>query len=90
MVLLIFIIQTKSESRTVSTRVKFNRVISKKDVTGINLFSDNNSNNEMNSFNGEPRKCDELSPVILNEILGAAFNSRCVLDIHELSINLNF
>lgn len=66
--------QTKSESRTVSTKVKFNqKVIAKKEITSLNLVTD-----ESKSII-EPKKCDELSALVLNDILGAAFNSRCVL-----------
>lgn len=75
--------QTRSESRTVSTKVKFNRVISKKEITDLNLFS----NNESEIDSSEPKKCDELSPVVLNEILGAAFNSRCVTILCEFGIS---
>ena len=73
-IVLILIMQTKSESRTVSTKVKFNqRVIAKKEITSLNL------NNDENISKIEPKKCDELSALVLNDILGAAFNSRCVL-----------
>ena len=66
--------QTRSESRTFSTKVKFNqKVIAKKETSLKNLGTDQYISNM------EAKKCDELSPVVLNDILGAAFNSRCVL-----------
>ena len=72
-IVLLFIMQTKSESRTFSTKVKFNqKVIAKKEITSLNLV-----NNESIS-KIEAKKCDELSALVLNDILGAAFNSRCV------------
>ncbi|XP_070494365.1 protein trunk [Chironomus tepperi] len=63
--------QTKSESRTFSTKVKFNqKVIAKKEITSLNLVNDEKRSSI------EPKKCDELSALVLNDILGAAFNSR--------------
>lgn len=63
--MLILIMQTQSESRTVNTKITFNRMI-------LNERSPIKNNENL------VKKCDEISPVILNDILGAAYNSRCV------------
>ena len=67
-IMLILIMQTQSESRIVNTKVKIRRVIPQKSETP--------------AISDEPNRCDELSPVVLNDILGAAFNSRCV-HVHD-------
>lgn len=59
---LFLIIQAQSESRTVNAKV--NRVIMNR--------------NDVIEEKKDVRRCDELPQPILNDILGAAFNSRCV------------
>lgn len=61
---ILLIMQAQSESRTVNAKV--NRVMSNK--------------NDVIDLKKGVRRCDELSQPILNDILGAAFNSRCVFE----------
>lgn len=64
---LFLIIQAQSESRTVNAKV--NRVIMNR--------------NDVIEEKKDVRRCDELPQPILNDILGAAFNSRCVFETFE-------
>jgi hypothetical protein len=59
---IVLLILTLNKSRTVAAKVTFNRM----------------KLSEKNYQNDEVKRCDEISPVVLNDILGAAFNSRCV------------
>lgn len=54
------------ESRTVKSSGKFN-------VNQVIMNDDTMMDDEQKEF----KKCDELSKIMLNDILGAAFNSRC-------------
>lgn len=58
----ILIILLLSISETICAKISFNRM----------KLSEKSYQNE----NYQVKRCDELSPVMLNDILGAAFNSR--------------
>lgn len=71
-VALIMMMQIYAESRTVS-KFKYKKYAVRSEFVE-NVVEDNNSNG---GGSGEPvRKCNELPAPILNDILGAAFNSR--------------
>lgn len=61
-VLVLIMMQIKAESRTVNSKFKYNKIIVK------TLENDENKPKTV--------KCSELSAPVLNDILGAAFNSR--------------
>lgn len=64
-IILIFIMmQIKAESRTVNGKFKYNKIVTK--------HQDNTESNGMTKV----VKCSELPAPVLNDILGAAFNSR--------------
>lgn len=67
---LMLILQTQSESRTVSTKIK--RIVAQRNENPTSNINLSIKNSEV------PKKCDELSTGMLNDILGAAYNSRCV------------
>lgn len=69
---LIFMLIFLSISWTVDTKVTFNRMIVNEKIR----------QNDANVV----KRCDELSPIILNDILGAAFNSRCVFHFTQIKI----
>lgn len=68
-VALIMMMQIYAESRTVS-KFKYNKFVMRREFEE-NLLEDNNKNDDHHV-----KKCNELQPPILNDILGAAFNSR--------------
>lgn len=58
-VLVLFVIQSQSESRAVNNKFKYNKLLVK-----------------MESLQTDVLKCNGLPESTLNDILGAAFNSR--------------
>lgn len=63
-ILILIMMQIKAESRTVTGRFKYNKVVAK----SVDESEDSNKS--------KPVKCTELPAPVLNDILGAAFNSR--------------
>lgn len=63
----------QTESRTVKSKFNVNQVIM------------NDDDSIMDDVQVHVQKCEEISKLMLNDILGAAFNSRCV---QKHSLNL--
>lgn len=63
-VLILIMMQIKAESRTVNGRFQYNKIVVKTQENGGN------------SEKVKVIKCSELPAPVLNDILGAAFNSR--------------
>lgn len=64
-IILIFVLmQIKAESRTVNGKFKYNKIVVK------------SQENAESSDKPKVVKCSELPAPVLNDILGAAFNSR--------------
>lgn len=64
--------QIYAESRTVN-KFKYKKFAVRRELSA-NVVGNNNSNDDQQVV----KKCSELPAVILNDILGAAFNSRWV------------
>lgn len=63
-ILILIMMQINTESRTVNGKFKYNKTVMKR--------QENAENNEKSKV----VKCSELPAPVLNDILGAAFNSR--------------